>query len=59
MDHRCWSPGVAEEQTEHREEDQQQRKDREHAVVGEESGEVRAAVLDVLLTTPIVKAAVE
>jgi len=50
---------VAEEQTEHREEDQQQRKDREHAVVGEESGEVGPRSSTYFLTTPIVKAAVE
>jgi len=56
---RCWSPGSWLKADEHREEDQQQRKDREHAVVGEESGEVRAAVLDVLLDDADRKGGVE
>jgi hypothetical protein len=39
---------VAEEQAERGEEHQQQREQREHAVVGEEGGQGRTAVLDVL-----------
>jgi hypothetical protein len=40
---------VTEDQTEQGEEDQEERKDREHAVVGEQGRQRRAAVFDVFL----------